>query len=756
MAVVSREVSENPHVTVVGGGISGLYAAYLLARQRYSVELFELHPNLLGGKIATRWYPKGTADDREFRAEFGPMRFELALQVRLRSLCDHLGLTFEPFSGTAGPSIPNEYEMTAVEAAFSTAAELHLWAVLKMFYGREQKVKDDLGTIESEVQISGISREFQAREIGRLQLQYLQCHLDRQVFCDEDPVNHGVMARPPRERDEALDDLRRHQRLGGDNTNTNVPLLRDIGLWHGLSEVISPGAIARIREGGTFYHCIAGNPSAVEWGIFWLRQASVLGTLYTLDSATAKDGIFSIVRELRRKIEAEVDEEGHPLVAIRQGFEVLQVEPAKRPNEVVLRIQEVAKGKHEPHGFNIRTDHVILALPRTPLRRLWEHFPPDVRARIDGVGPLQLLKAFVVTKDPWWTFGLAAQSYAWRVPTRELHFYRESGKPNGMIMLYTDEPAIRYWNMLIPQAHRNSVLWKVFKGGADTALAEVKKNRFGLLEMLIRRLLVLKHPGLPGRLEHSKEDFRTELHRANPVVWTALDELETKAGTFMGESERIVELLANNPPEGASGSIHEAMELTLGKEFVPDEKDWLEAFTIGLRFRKAGVISTKEVDAAATNVLAYGIRDWSAEPYGGAAHFWLPGFSWAHAAPNGTQASDPLLAFNLRERKGPVANVHICGEAYSGDQGFIEGALQTAEDVVRAITNLELPELVADPRRTEERERGEDIRRVALKTKWDNRHSVDGAHSQVAEEGRDQRATEKDCPSWKNIVPTFR
>jgi hypothetical protein len=47
-----------------------------------------------------------------------------------------------------------------------------------------------------------------------------------------------------------------------------------------------------------------------------------------------------------------------------------------------------------------------------------------VTQRIDGVEALPLLKAFVVTRKPWWQPHLEAQSYAWLVPTRELHFYR--------------------------------------------------------------------------------------------------------------------------------------------------------------------------------------------------------------------------------------------------------------------------------------------------------------------------------------------
>ena len=759
MALASSPVLEKSQVTVVGGGIAGLYAAYLLARQNYTVDLYEVHPTHLGGKIATRWYPDEEEPDREFWAEFGPMRFELGLQVRLQALCDHLGLTFKPFSKTAAPLVPNDYEMTDVERAFDSAADLHLWAVLKMFYGRKREVCQDLKTIEEEIGASprlknSTDGELQAREIGRLQLQYLQCYVDQQVFCVADPPTNGVKARPADERDQRLDELRRKQRLGGDNTNTKLPLLREIGLWHGLSEVITPGAVARIRDSGTFYHCIASNPSAVEWGIFWLRQASVLGTLYTLDSATAKDGIFSIVSALREKIDGELDEAGAPRVVIRQGCEVQQVEPGKRPNEVVLRIRQLTNGEEEPHSFNLRTDHVILALPRMPLRRLWEHFPPDVRARIDGVGPLRLLKAFVVTKKPWWPAKFGAQSYAWRVPTRELHFYRKKGTEIGMIMLYTDEPAIRYWDVLIPKAHKNSVLWREFKGGVDTALIEVERDRFGLLEMLIRRLLVLPHPGLPGSLDHFKRQFRADLLKHNPDVHSALIELDN-TGALLGESERIVELLDGDPPEEAFNDIDLALRNTLGSLVPPEREGWLKAFTTALEFRQAGVIGTDVVDAAAKDVLAYGIRDWSAEPYGGAAHFWLPGFSWAHASATGSPVDDPLLAFPLRERSGRVANIHICGEAYSGDQGFIEGALQTAEDVVRNITGAETPTLRPDSRQQSRREEAGHKRNSVHKAEWDRRQAVDGLERQMASVDDGSRATESDFPGWRAIVPTL-
>lgn len=75
-------------------------------------------------------------------------------------------------------------------------------------------------------------------------------------------------------------------------------------------------------------------------------------------------------------------------------------------------------------------------------------------------------------------------------------------------------------------------------------------------------------------------------------------------------------------------------------------------------------------------ILSYGIRHWGAEPYGAACHLWKPGIkSWT--------VEKKLTAFSL-ERHSP-ANIHICGEAFSNYQGFIEGALQTAHEVMEKI-----------------------------------------------------------------------
>ncbi|MEE3622688.1 FAD-dependent oxidoreductase [Nitrospirillum sp. BR 11752] len=72
-------------------------------------------------------------------------------------------------------------------------------------------------------------------------------------------------------------------------------------------------------------------------------------------------------------------------------------------------------------------------------------------------------------------------------------------------------------------------------------------------------------------------------------------------------------------------------------------------------------------------------HDWSGDPYGGGWHEWKAGFRYNLLMPKIRQ---PLAA----------EKVYICGEAYSNNQGWVEGCLQTAEHVLRDKFHLPWPE----------------------------------------------------------------
>ena len=73
---------------------------------------------------------------------------------------------------------------------------------------------------------------------------------------------------------------------------------------------------------------------------------------------------------------------------------------------------------------------------------------------------------------------------------------------------------------------------------------------------------------------------------------------------------------------------------------------------------------------------AAAVRDWSADPFGGACHAWkIHERSW--------EVVDKIVR--------PVEGlpVYICGEAYSREQGWVQGALDSAERLLQRCFSLE-------------------------------------------------------------------
>jgi Flavin containing amine oxidoreductase len=71
-------------------------------------------------------------------------------------------------------------------------------------------------------------------------------------------------------------------------------------------------------------------------------------------------------------------------------------------------------------------------------------------------------------------------------------------------------------------------------------------------------------------------------------------------------------------------------------------------------------------------------RDWSENPYGGGANFW------------NLHADSEQVARDILQPK-PGIPVFVCGEAYSHQQGWVEGALRTADEMLMKYFRLELP-----------------------------------------------------------------
>jgi phytoene dehydrogenase-like protein len=522
-------------IAIVGGGIAGLFCAHRLAVRGHRVTVFEQLPDV-GGRIET-------LNLAGIECECGPMRFELALQPMLKALAAELGIQFSPFTPARGEPIhTTTYTLEADErprAGTPVSLDLLKLGIYRMLHCPDAGPENDPALDETG------GRAVRARW----------------TFADvieaRDPADGlNAVERYANSLDERdYDRIRTTHTLGGRR-------LHMMGLWNALDYVLSAGALSKIREVGTFYHLIPENPSASEWAIFWLRLFRSDSALSTIEGPGGVSQIVTRLAERLRAVGSNVD--------VNPNAMVVDVGPAPQRDQVRLTIDFQEPGR----VLDVDVDHVILALPRQPLSKLTRHFPSDVRRYIDGVNGFPLLKAFAVLREPWWGAEVpTAQRGAHLVPTREVHYKGLPAAKLGMVLLYTDRPAIAYWTPYVQVPHLGAQ-----RGGPP--------------------------------------ELRREL---------AAQLLALKANTEAGAQERY----------------------------------------------------KKDIDEMEATIVDFAIRDWSKPPFGAASHAWLPGI-------NVPEAMERLKAFNLLGHPGR-GNIHVCGEAYSDYQGFIEGSLRSATRTLESI-----------------------------------------------------------------------
>jgi Flavin containing amine oxidoreductase len=569
------EIVGSSDVVVVGGGIGGIYCARELAKRGYSVTLLEIRP-YLGGRIETldlRGFSGPTALTRRpaFKGECGPMRFELALQPRFGALCDDTGIKLADFPPPKAAPSPTLYSLADNETYQGQpldALQLLTLGVLRMF-GQETTFDADGAVV---------------------------------------PKDEGFLKGLEDDQPKGFEELRKTTVL----RQTGVPL-HNLGFWNALSQVMSQGAVETIKERGSFFHLLPENPSAVEWGIFWLR-------IFKLPKGGKLHRIPGGVRLLTERLEAELDRCWRKQVRVLLNHEVVQLHPGR---DAAVDVHAISREHDKEHECVHTARHVVLALPREPLKRLAAAFPDEIAGDLDSVVGFRLLKAFLCMRRPaWWGPKLPeAQAGAWTIPTRELHYFEDESGDNAMMMLYSDEPNAKYWTTFIENPARHD-------------RAQIGGHR-ELKHELVRLLLQRQRAAAADQLQEQLGAG----HNTDAAIAILLDFVERIPGL-----PEYVETLKDLP--------RLAMELLTH----PD--------TFGA-----------DLWASVTD---YAIRDWARAPDGAGCHAWAPGArSWEVRA--------RLRAFPLRDG-GAEPGIHICGEAYSDYQGFIEGALRSAADAVATIT----------------------------------------------------------------------
>jgi hypothetical protein len=390
-------------VGIVGGGIAGLYCSWKLSEAGHSVTLCE-SLDRLGGRIETH-------DLHGFKAECGPMRFELSIEPHLSKLAKDLGITFDSFPRTnsGSPDFP-KYDLKPEEMSAA-----HQQAV-------EEAKQKGLDSRTASIMQSHLTPALDLLQFG---IYRIMRHDPAELRFTLQQVVSGEKASKISQYAATLDNaaydrIRTKHDLDGARLYT-------LGFWNALSRVLSPGAIAKIRETGTFYHLLPENPSASEWSIFWLRLFRPDADLSTITA-----GVGSLINRLEVKIRNKAN------VLRKTTIEQIYEDPHTG------KVRLTTASAQLPQQF----DHVILAVPAVPLRNLTNSFPREIRSYVKSVIPFPLLKVFVVINNPWWSTPPLLQQGAHIVPTREVHYFWPDDKSTDrvMIMFYTDRPATGFWH----------------------------------------------------------------------------------------------------------------------------------------------------------------------------------------------------------------------------------------------------------------------------------------------------------------------
>lgn len=216
---------------IVGGGVSGLYAAYRLCKREDTAQVTIVEAlDRVGGRVLT---------DKigDHVLEYGPMRFEPELQRTFANLLKELNIctkAFVPYTCPIDPPDFNQIFYEEIKAIRKYSTLSPAFALLKYAL---REILDDQWNVEAD-SIYDPSRDARKKWLKK----------------------YGVF---------------------------QGRLLRDHGLWDTLAHVLSKEALDYLQHKGTFYHMLSINPNAADQICFMLDiLATAKDNLITIENGS--------------------------------------------------------------------------------------------------------------------------------------------------------------------------------------------------------------------------------------------------------------------------------------------------------------------------------------------------------------------------------------------------------------------------------------------------------------------------------------
>ena len=357
-------------VAVVGGGISGLYAAKKLLEADHRVVLFEA-TDRLGGRILSRLLP-----DMQVPAELGAMRFRTQ-HARLSELLNDLGLNTTDKIG---------------DFKFETR-----------FYLRGQFFSDDPNSYQDRFTLY-------TQETGKKPGELMQYALER-LFA-QSPIMAAAFTnflKSGKSSNDLADLIKRYQasfkydqHIDEDprstaDTTTNVETrlhtpLHNVGFWNIIALLLSSEAY-HLAHDAIGYDSLLSAWNAAEAIPYFISD-------YIDDRyKTIRGGMSTLVTDLEKKLN-EYSAKSQFQIKRRHVLETISFDAREFGSDtrsISLRFQNSAV---------YRCNHAVLALPRSPLERLkvsgsseWNAF----RRVSMSVREEPAFKCFLVYKEAWWS-----------------------------------------------------------------------------------------------------------------------------------------------------------------------------------------------------------------------------------------------------------------------------------------------------------------------------------------------------------------
>lgn len=650
-------MSKKKSIAIVGGGITGLYCAYILKKNGHDVYLFE-ETKRVGGRIRTvRLDDEGKAIASEqftdkarknpfselaFHAEFGPMRVAPFEHRLLQRLLRKLGFgdpqdlrvtgrkvgkgaeirhleDFPRYSSPVDNRAP-KYDLRPDEAGKDPLELLQLalrrvMVRISLFDLAEQRnVEGEVAESFAQWKRELVENLSLAEEIGDdpatqflASVRRLQ-QMPQVIWAIQ---THGVV-------DFYVDQTvsTRHSRRGANETTQQALEGRDfkeriplytLGFWNLISGFLSHDAVEEVRNIGTFYHLMPDNPNAAEWLAWWLSGLAISDRLKGFRAGTE-----ILPEQLKKRLVARRRSEEEGKCLIFPQHRVLSIERARKGGGgAVLKVRL---------SGSLGTSEGFVDIPRSADRGLVNSEASLRKSRSDASSFDHVLVA--LPRSPLEKVLLqSTDALSLPVPIIEELLDSAYGFPLVKVFFMVRR---RWWE--------------------ENSKPNESAGR------------------VPTREIHRFESKVRESRRGVVMLYT-----DRPASAFWG----------NFVPSGRHVDVLEWRRDKDGNAPRDESQQWSRLRKKIVRyFRQFAGDTFREED-----ILWMGIRDWSRDPYAGGNHAWRPKRRYWHVMKE-------LAGLKLKAGKtgeSETARIHVCGEAYSDYHGFMEGSLRSAVYVLSKI-----------------------------------------------------------------------